>query len=191
MARSKEFEPDVVLERAMDLFWERGYEKTSLQDLVERMGIGRRSLYDTFGDKQTLFAKSLKRYIALQESTAGETAEQAADARQAIQHLLEASVVGGAVLRRGCLAVNSATEVAPDDPEIAGGIQRHFASSRLLLQELVERGQRDGSVARHHDSAALTTTLFNAWLGLRVRVRAGVSLDLLMAELNATLSLLD
>ena len=59
MGRSREFDENVVLQKAMELFWEQGYEKTSLSDLVEHMGIHRRSLYDTFGDKHTLFLKTL------------------------------------------------------------------------------------------------------------------------------------
>lgn len=55
MGRSREFDENVVLQKAMELFWKQGYEKTSLNDLVEHMGIHRRSLYDTFGDKHTLF----------------------------------------------------------------------------------------------------------------------------------------
>ena len=62
MARSKEFEETVVLDKAMRLFWEQGYEKTSMTDLVEHMGIHRRSLYDTFGDKHSLFLKAMDRY---------------------------------------------------------------------------------------------------------------------------------
>ena len=62
MARTKEFDRIEVLDRATDLFWEKGYESTSMQDLVETMGIGRASLYDTFGSKQELFAEVLERY---------------------------------------------------------------------------------------------------------------------------------
>lgn len=62
MARSKEFEVNEVLDKAIQLFWTQGYEKTSMQDLVEFMGIHRRSIYDTFGDKHALFMKALERY---------------------------------------------------------------------------------------------------------------------------------
>lgn len=62
MARIKEFDEDVVLLKAMRLFWEQGYEKTSMQDLVTHMGVHKRSMYDTFGDKHTLYIKALKRY---------------------------------------------------------------------------------------------------------------------------------
>ncbi|KAA2299393.1 helix-turn-helix transcriptional regulator, partial [Clostridioides difficile] len=62
MARGKEFEESVVLDKAMRLFWEQGYEKTSMTDLVNHMGIHRKSLYDTFGDKHTLFLKAVDLY---------------------------------------------------------------------------------------------------------------------------------
>ena len=55
MARTKDFDPNIILDRTIDLFWERGYEKTSVQDLVNHLGIGRGSLYNAFGDKHSLF----------------------------------------------------------------------------------------------------------------------------------------
>jgi TetR/AcrR family transcriptional repressor of nem operon len=190
VARTKEFEPEVALRHAMDLFWEQGYEQTSMQDLVSRMGVGRRSLYDTFGDKHTLFTRALTRYAAQQEAAEEETASRASDGRQAIQRLFEGSVAEGAILRRGCLAVNTATEVAVGDSEAAAIVDRHFAHSRRLLLDQLGRGRADGSITSTTDPDHLAAVLFNAWLGLRVRVRAGASLDLLMADLKATLSLL-
>ena len=62
MTRSKEFVESEVLLKAMHLFWEKGYEKSSLQDLVQHMGVHRRSMYDTFGDKHSLFMKTLELY---------------------------------------------------------------------------------------------------------------------------------
>jgi TetR/AcrR family transcriptional repressor of nem operon len=191
MARAKEFDPDSVLRRAMDQFWEHGYEQTSLQDLVTRMGVGRRSLYDTFGDKHTLFVGALTQYVAEQEAMAEESAELASDGRQAVQRLLETSVTSGMVLRRGCLAVNTATEVAAENPEVSGVVEKHFAHTRRLLRDQITRGQTDGSITGTRDPESLAAALFNAWLGLRVRVRAGAGLDPLMADLKATLTLLD
>ncbi|MEU9380794.1 TetR family transcriptional regulator [Streptomyces sp. NPDC048279] len=190
MARTKEFEPEVALRRAVDVFWERGYEKTSMEDLVQRMGIGRRSLYDTFGDKHALFLQALRTYTAQQDAQTAEIAEKAANARQAIRWLLETSLADGSVLRRGCLAVNTSTEAATSDPEASAVLERHFAHGRQLVQGLVERGRRDGTITADHDTATLTATVFNAWLGLRVRVRAGASLDQLAADINAMLALL-
>ena len=65
MARSKEFDEKQALRKAMELFWQQGYEKTSMQELVDYMGIHRRSIYDTFGDKRTLFLSALSYYEEL------------------------------------------------------------------------------------------------------------------------------
>jgi len=191
MVRTKEFEPDTALARAVDVFWERGYEKTSLQNLVDRMGIGRRSLYDTFGDKHTLFLRAMERYGAHLGSEQLEIIDRAADARQAVRILLETSLAEGLVLRRGCLTVNTATEATTEDAEASALVQRQFAKARQLLRDLIDRGRREGSITGRGDSAALTAVVFNAWLGLRVRVRSGASLDELMADVNAILTLLD
>ncbi|BBJ43492.1 TetR family transcriptional regulator [Streptomyces antimycoticus] len=191
MARTKEFEPEIALRQAMDLFWERGYRETSLGDLVERMGVGRRSLYDTFGDKRTLFVQALVRYAAQQEAAMDEIAALAPDGRQAVRRLFETSVTEGAILRRGCLAVNTATEAASGDPTVSDVVEKHFSHGRRVLFDQVTRGRADGSVSGAGDPASLAGVLFNAWLGLRVRVRAGVSLDSLMADVAATLTLLD
>ena len=189
--RTKEFDPDVALSRALDVFWERGYERTTLQDLVDRMGIGRRSLYDTFGDKHTLFLQALQRYAHERDADHRAMVERAADARQAIRLLLETSVAQGIVLRRGCLTVNTATEAAGTDGEACALVQQQFTGSREILRELVERGLREGSITSTRDSAALTAVLFNALLGLRVRVRGGGNLDELMDDVAAVLTLLD
>ena len=189
--RTKEFDPDVALGRALDAFWERGYEKTSMQDLVDRMGIGRRSLYDTFGDKHSLFLKALHRYAAEREAEQRATIDSAADARRALQALLETAVRGGAIQHRGCLTVNTATEATVDDAESCAVIQRQLTGSREMLREVIERGQREGSISAARDAATLTTVVFNAWLGLRVRVRTGVGADELMADVATVLTLLD
>lgn len=190
MARSKEFNPQIALGRAVDVFWELGYEKTSMEDLVQRMGIGRRSLYDTYGDKHTLFLQALQMYADHQEAQAVRTVEQATDALQAIRRLLETSLAEGSVLRRGCLAVNASTEAAASDSETCAALEQHFAQSRRFLHDLIERGRREGTVTADRDTAVLTAMIFNAWLGLRVRLRAGASLDQLAADINAMLAVL-
>lgn len=189
MARSKGFDPDAAVDRAMSLFWVRGYERSSLQELVDHMKVGRRSLYDTFGDKHTLFLRALRRYITQQEAETRDLADGAPDARSAIRILLENSVVEGGIDSRGCLAVNSATEVSPADAEVAQAVDRHFDTTRQLLAELLRRGQRDGSVRRSADPDVLATVLFNAWLGLRVQVRGGLGTP--STDLEALLVLLD
>lgn len=189
--RTKEFDPEVALERAVELFWERGYQKTSLHDLVERMGIGRRSLYDTFGDKHTLFLTALRKYSAHYEEVAKQLATDATDAREAIRLLFEISLTDGTVLHRGCMVVNTATEATIEDGQADAIVERSFARTRELVGYLVERGRREGSITERGGASALTSVIYNAWLGMRVRVRAGEDPTQLSAELDDLMTLLD
>jgi TetR/AcrR family transcriptional repressor of nem operon len=191
VVRTKEFDPEVALERAVELFWERGYEKTSLHDLVERMGIGRRSLYDTFGDKHTLFLTALSKYSAYYEEAAKAIVTEAADGRQAIRQLFEMALTDGAVLHRGCMVVNTATEATIEDGRADAIVGRNLAKTRDLVHHLVERGRRDGSITTRGTATALTSALYNAVLGIRVRVRAGGDPAQLRTELDDLMTLLD
>ena len=112
MARSKEFNEEEVLDKAVDVFWAKGYEATSIQDLVDAMGIQRGSLYATFGGKQQLFLTALNRYgdvvvkSLLSILTSKPSAQQSIHLffSQLVEHLLNADPL------RSCLVTNSAIE---------------------------------------------------------------------------------
>ncbi|MER6274025.1 TetR/AcrR family transcriptional regulator [Streptomyces sp900105755] len=159
----------------MHLFWERGYAGCSLDSLLSAMGIGRRSLYDTFGDKRTLFLRCLTSYTAASERAERDLADSATDARSAIDKLLRSPIAPSGGTSVGCLAVNTATELATNDEEVTRELQRHFAASRQLLTDQVLRGRADGSVTARRDPDTIVAMLFNAWTGLRVRARAGMT----------------
>ncbi|SMD24593.1 transcriptional regulator, TetR family [Kibdelosporangium aridum] len=190
VVRHKEFDPDVALDRAMEMFWERGYEATSIQDLVEGMGIGRRSLYDTFGDKHALFIQSLNRYADTLSGRLGSVLDTAKTGREAVRDLLSVVLQPTAHLK-GCLLVNSATEVAARDNEAAQHIDQYLVRSRETMLEAVRRGLQDGSITDRAKPEALTSMLVNAWLGLRVSVRSGVDRKRLRKDIDEIMSLLD
>jgi TetR/AcrR family transcriptional repressor of nem operon len=191
MVRHKEFDPDTAVADAMDLFWERGYEATSVQDLVEHTGVGRRSMYDTFGDKHSLYLRALDRYIALTEDGFREKAAAAADGLSAIRALFSLLIESDADDYRGCLVVNSSTELGPSDDEAAQRLSRHADVSREVLEALIRRGQEDGSVTDRIDAEAATAVAFNAWLGIRVQRRARTPLDQIIRDVEKLLSLLN
>ena len=89
MARTKEFDPDAALRAALELFWERGYEATSMADLVERLGIGRASLYATFGGKHELYLKALNLYLRTQDPDPVELLSRPGPVLPAVRALLE------------------------------------------------------------------------------------------------------
>jgi len=190
MARHKEFEPEEALAKAVMVFWEQGYEKTSMQDLVARMGVHKRSMYDTFGDKHALFMAALDHYTGSMAAWQRDVLAAGAGPRDTLRTLLEL-VLPVEGRPRGCLLVNCATEVAPYDPEAARRVRRTFDATVRILEDLVRRGQQAGEFASRADPAELAHRVHNAWLGLRVQARAGVEAAPLRRLIASTLALLD
>ncbi|MGQ3477324.1 TetR/AcrR family transcriptional regulator [Paenibacillus sp. TY11] len=186
MARSKEFEENVVLEKAMKLFWEQGYEKTSMNDLVEHMGIHRRSIYDTFTDKHTLFLKVMDRFGERISVRWAAGIKQSRTAKQALQSIVDFIINGEKDAPPGCMLVNSAVELAIRDEDIDAIATTAFAKSEELLAEIVTWGQQNGEFTKQYEAKELAEYLHNALTGLRVMVRTSVSKEKLrrIAELN-------
>jgi len=190
MVRHKEFDPDDAVADAMALFWERGYEATSVQDLVERTGVGRRSMYDTFGDKHSLFLRALDRYIGTVEDGFRRLAATSADGRAAVHAMFDMLLKSDADDYRGCLVVNSATELGPTDDEVDERLRRHLAVGREVLDAQIRRGQQDGSVTDRIDPETLAGVAFNVWLGVRVGVRARIPRSQIIHDVEKLLDLL-
>src|SRR6266852_1410049 len=94
MARPKEFDRDQALQKAMEVFWSRGYEAASIQDLVKHMGINRQSLYDTFGDKHALYLQALDRYREVEGRKLLELLERPGSVKKSLRQLFEGVVEG-------------------------------------------------------------------------------------------------
>ena len=175
MARTKEFEPERALERAMELFWRRGYEATSLRELLEAMGIGQGSFYGTFGDKHTLFLATLDRYREAAEAGAVTTLEDGSP-KEAIRAMFRGMVdvlAGQEEPRRGCFLANSAVELAPHDAEVGERISRYVRCLEDAFERTVRRGQATGEIDTRRDPRTLARSLVNNSLGLRVLARTG------------------
>lgn len=193
MARQKEFDRTRALDRAMQLFWCRGYEATSIQDLVEHMGINRGSLYDTFGDKAALFGAALERYEELMGAQIRATLSQPGSAKAALRAVFD-QVVAEAVddpRRRGCMMVNAAVELAGREPALAARAATSVTQTEAALAETVIRGQRAGEISARHDPAALAQFLMNTLQGLRVMAKARPDRAALQAVVDVALSILD
>lgn len=190
MARHKEFEVNEVLDKAMYLFWSQGYEKTSMQDLVETMGIHRRSIYDTFGDKHSLFTKALQRYEFLQTQNIKRLIKDQQPAKEMIRLFLEATIQQKGT-PQGCLMVNSATELGILDPEIASFVENSYAKTELFLFNIIVNGQKNGEIASRLDAEKLAHYVLNAWLGLRVMVKTTTDSQKMIDIIQTTLSILD
>ena len=119
MARTKDFDEDEVLAKAIKLFWQKGYNGTSMQDLVDGLGISRSSIYDTFGDKHKLYLKALCTYRQSQVNIRNQILNAPVPAKTAIRQLMDLTI--DQMIRdkqhKGCFLINSAVETAPHDKE--------------------------------------------------------------------------
>ena len=172
MARPKAFDEDAALAAAIGVFREHGYEGTSARMLVDAMGIGRQSLYDTFGDKWRLYLAALKRY-SIGEQQAHRAALRSCD--RAIDGLraMVARVVRDA--RTACLGVGSIAEFGCSRPEIAAINAEADRHLRAALVDRVRAAQAEGDIAAALDADMLATYFVASFAGIRIAARGGAT----------------
>lgn len=190
MARTKDFDPDSAVRRAMELFWCRGYEATSIQDLVDHTGVGRGSLYDTFGSKHGLYLCALDRYREINATLLTSMLQDAGSLREVLRRALTAISEGALAdpQRRGCLIVNAAMELSPHDSDTAERVAAAFAGVEDALHDAIVLAQERGEVSRDKDARALARFLLTALQGLRVVGKATPDRARLEGAVDTTLA---
>lgn len=150
MARPREFDIDEALNRAMEAFWRRGYEATSMTDLVDAMGVQKGSIYKAFKDKHSLFMAALQRYMDTIYDAARQVLTRADSPVEGIgSWLVQTRRLGrDGKMRKGCLGINSMAELAPHDREVSKLMQRHFDRMESLLVGVITEGQEQGQLRR-------------------------------------------
>lgn len=173
MVRAKQFDEAEALEKAMDAFWSRGFEATSVQDLVDRMGINRGSLYATFGDKRALFRRAMERYDAEHRARRLNALAKTHPPRKAIEAFFEAAVEEslGDRERRGCFITNTALELKSHDAKTARTVAKSLAAIEAGFRRLIARAQARGEIDPERDARALAAFLLGCLLGIRVLAR--------------------
>ncbi|EPH45573.1 TetR family transcriptional regulator [Streptomyces aurantiacus] len=171
MARTKEFDPDAALKAALELFWSRGYEATSMADLVEHLGIGRASIYATFGNKRELYLKAVDRYTELREPLLVDELSRPGPALPGIRAVLRRFAAESAApdtRRAGCLVTNTAAELAPHDPAADRRVERNWEHIETLLHSALSRARAQGEIPEGRDPRALARMLLVLLQGMRV-----------------------
>ncbi|MEU4153229.1 TetR/AcrR family transcriptional regulator [Streptomyces sp. NPDC026659] len=171
MARTKEFDPDAVLQSALELFWRRGYEATSLTDLVEHLGIGRASIYATFGSKHELYLKAMDRYTETRDPVLLTELSQPGPALPAVRAVVrrfaaEATTPEGRL--NGCFVTNTAAELAPHDPAAARRVEISWEHVETLLHSALVRAQAQGELPEDRDPRTLARMLLVLLQGVRI-----------------------
>ncbi|SHF38326.1 TetR/AcrR family transcriptional regulator [Streptoalloteichus hindustanus] len=179
MPRSKEFDPDVALEAALELFWERGYEATSMADLVERLGVAKASIYATFGSKHDLYLKAIDRYMGAKDAAVVESLSQPGPALPAVRALVERYVAESVADERcrGCLVVNAAVERSPVDALVARRVASSWDTLEVAMTTALVRARAQGELAADSEPRALARLLLTLLQGIRVLARGASSAE--------------
>lgn len=173
MVRPKEFDERIALAAAMQVFWEKGYEATSIGDLTERMKIQRPSLYATFGGKKELFEAALKAYVKLSLTYVENKLRSAPLVKASLlayfQGIIEGQ--GGSNPDFGCLCVNTMVELAPHDPIFAHITGEFQARLTDLFQRSIEDGIRSGELSNQLNPSSIARVLTLTAIGLSVTMK--------------------
>lgn len=193
LARPRSFNEDEALDSAIECFWSRGLEATSVRDLADRMGLHGPSLYNAFGDKRALFARALERYATCTMRERIARLERRHRPKAAVRAFLHEAIERSVAdpHRRGCLLVNSALEVAPHDKELRARIAAYLDEIAAFFKRNIAAAQAAGEVPASLDCDDTARLLLGVLLGIRVLARANPDRGLLEGVARPALALLD
>ncbi|TYP97089.1 TetR family transcriptional regulator [Sphingobacterium allocomposti] len=177
MARTKVFDEHLILEKAMELFWQKGYNATSAQDLVDNLGISRSSMYDTYGDKHSLFLKALELYRRERIDPVIKGLTTADDIEAYVRSIFK-TVKAEAVEPAeptGCFMVNSAVELATVDSDVRTIANAIMRDTEEALYNAIQKGQDEGIFTTAFPARALGRFVLNSLNGFRVTMKFDAS----------------
>ena len=177
VGRPIEFDPQQALDAAMCVFWQRGYEATSLEDLLAAMDISKSSFYQAFGSKSELFQRCLENYRDASTDRLRTMLDQAASGKAFLESILNGIADGtkDPMGRAGCLLMNTANEFAQRDPRIAVLVTKSLERMEDLFYAAICRAQAEGDIPKKADARSLALFLIANLGGLRLMTRAGAS----------------
>ncbi len=157
VGRPKEFDQQEALERAMRVFWTYGYEATSVQNLLDAMGINRGSMYDTFGDKHALFTAAVDHYgktvTTGLEATLDAKGSPLGNVRKTLRAMCDQALVGNGTCK-GCMATHIAVELAPHDPVVAKAVKGLLDRIEQAFHRALKRAVAEGELSPAADVRA-------------------------------------
>jgi len=172
MARPKEFDPERALAKAMNLFWQLGYENTSLEALMKEMGIARQSLYDTFGDKRALYLKAIAHYRDQTNSQMQNMLNEIPSVRDGFARLLFGLAAETREQHeRGCLLLSANLQRDPKDAVIRDFLRDNQARVETIFFQALARAQKQGELSPTDDPTALARFLVVTIQGMRAMAR--------------------
>lgn len=188
MGRPREFDTTEALDKATQVFWIKGYEATSLNDLIQAMGISKSSFYETYGSKQSLFLSSIDHYATTALKDMVLTLESDIPGREAIAQVFlnTANRFITNATPMGCFLSNSAAELAPDCEPAKEKVGGYLQRAEEAFTKAVARGQQEGTISGDHDARALGRFLVSSMNGLQVVGKANQD-ESLLKDIVATI----
>ena len=173
--RPREFDADLALDRALDLFWRNGYEGASINEIAEAMGVSKPSLYAAFGDKESLYLRALARYGERQRSVHARVLEAEPDARRAVELLMLSAVEAVADPGKpgGCMVVTGTTSCeSPGVPEsVKHALREALHGAGRAIEARLARAKREGQLPSSTDVTALAVYFNTVLAGLSVQAK--------------------
>jgi TetR/AcrR family transcriptional repressor of nem operon len=193
MPKTKQFDETEVLVKAREVFSEKGYNGTSMDDLVQATGLSRSSIYDTFGDKHGLFIKSLTHYRNTQQFDMERSCAKTDSPKKKIRSVFDYFIkdILGDKDRSGCLLINMSLELGSTDKEVAALSLLNMEETEQQFVSLVKEGQAKGEISKKYTAKALARHLYNTMVGLRVNGTTRPDGEALRDIVKLTLSILD
>ncbi|MEM9082312.1 MAG: TetR/AcrR family transcriptional regulator [Planctomycetota bacterium] len=174
--RPREFDPDAALDAAMSLFWEKGYDATSVGELCDAMGIARQSMYDWVGDKKALYLKTLERYCTTRICGLRDMLAMPGSPLGNLWHCLHAMAEFAKQPESiGCFLTNAQSEFGVSDPDVLAHTQQVETFITEAFQDVLDRAKDVGEISASADTAALASAIAVLRNGLMVAGRSGQS----------------
>lgn len=187
----KQFDPEVALSKAMDVFWARGYQAASLSELLAHMGIGKKSLYDTFGNKRSLFLKALDHYAQTEVKSIQDRllapGSPLANLEQVLQNLQQRHSLPRS---QGCMLGTNIADFDTDETEIALILRHHLQSLEDAYCTVIDRAQKAGEISSAINSRNAARMLLCTTQGMALLGRVVEDETLLHSSVQATVMLL-
>ena len=193
MPKTKQFDETEVLKKAKEVFWLKGYNGTSMDDLVQATGLSRSSIYDTFGDKHGLFLKSLNQYCCSQQGNLEQQCSKTDSPKKKIRSIFDSSIkdILTDKSRKGCLLINVSMELSAVDKDVAAVSLANMEGMEQVFSSLVKEGQTRGEISKKFTPKALARHLFSSLMGLRVSGVYRPDVDSLREIAKLALTILD
>ena len=193
MPRVKLFDEKEILNRALELFWKKGFHATSIQDLVNHLGINRASLYDTFGGKKELFDRAFQHYRTINAARVITFFEEQSNTKEAFRKLFETAINQSIKDpdRKGCFVVNTITELTPGDQEIQAILAENSKTFEHIFYKFLKAGEKKGDFPAGKDLKAIASTIFTFYNGLQVLSKIQPIKKKMLKTVDEILALLD